>query len=193
MADKPTVAEIRSWTQVPITRYGYSDDGKLQAVIDRATGYVLWVTGQRFPDLDTSSSMAGDASMLDPMMDQAIQMRVEQVILQGRPGYVGSAAEMDVIAGFSASGYSETRVQGGFSSRSGAAEKSINKWPSLEELLWMLMTPERYSYWLAFVSGQVEPDFAVIEVDWRGLGTAVSFFEPWDRFAMSDGGGAGSL
>lgn len=189
----PTVNDIRTWTQVPIARYGYSDDAKLQSVIDRATAYVLWVTGQVFPTLDPSNSPVATPEMLEPMMDQAIQMRVEQVILQGRAGYVGSAAEMDVISSFSASGYSEQRSRGGFASRSGAAEKSINKWPALEELLWMLMTPERFSFWLAFVSGQMVPDFAVMEVDWRGAGTAVSFFEPWDRYTLLDAPGTGSM
>jgi hypothetical protein len=185
--DKPTVDEIRLWSRVKFAREGYADDEKLANVIDRSAAYVSWVTGQRVDavTLDASMSPTGSPLDLEPIMDQAIQMRVEQVVLQGRTGYLGSAAEMDVIQSFSAGGYSEQRARGGFASRTGAAEKSINKWPSLEELLWMLMTEERFAFWLAFVSGQPLASFWVEEIDWRQAGTGVTFFEPWDRYVLA--------
>lgn len=185
--DKPTTDEIRLWSQLNFARYGYADDPKLANVIDRSSAYVCWVTGQRVdaPLLDASMSPTGNPLDLEPIMDQAIQMRVEQVVLQGRTGYLGSAAEMDVIQSFSAGSYSEQRARGGFASRTGAAEKSINKWPSLEELLWMLMTEERFAFWLAFVSGQPIPASWVEEINWTRAGTAVTFFEPWDRYVVA--------
>jgi hypothetical protein len=179
----PTAIDIRNWTQLNLARYGYADDAKLQPVVDRAIGYILVMTGQTLPDLDPSASPTASAAHLEPLMQQAIQMRVEQVLLQGRPGHVNSAADNEVVQSFSAGSYSESRRAGqGFSSRTGAAERGINTWPALEELLWMLMTPERFAYWWAFTSGQPMPDFTVEEVNWRGAASAITFFEPWDRW-----------
>jgi hypothetical protein len=170
-----TATQVRAWSQVRFERFGLVEDTDLQEFVNRATGYVFIVTGQ------TYESMTDDVfgMLVQSQLRQAIQMRTEQVVLQGKRGYVGSAAEKDVIQSFSAGGYSETRTTGGFS-RAGAAEKSINSWPALSELLWLLMTDERFAWWVAFTSGQSAPDFTIEEYDWRGLSTVLAFFEPWD-------------
>lgn len=182
--EAPTATDVRNWSDVNFARYGYGEDARLQVQVTRAIGYVLYITGQSLASPDASNTPLGDPANLVPILEQAVQMRTEQLVMQGRVGYVSSAAEKDVIQSFSVGSYSETRASGGFTARTGAAEKSINKWPSLEELLWMLMTPERYEFWLAFVSGQQTPDFAVEEVAWGPFRSAIEFFEPWDRYVL---------
>lgn len=148
----------------------------LQRVVDRAVGYVVTVTGQDItaPILPPSLSEALFASLFD----QAVQMRTEQVVLQGRKGHLSSAASNSVISSFSAGSYSESHRD---PTRRGE-EKSINLWPDLDELLWLLMTPDKQDYWRAFLAGQGAPDFVVQQMDWMGIGGAVTFFEPWDRY-----------
>lgn len=168
--DKPTVDDIRNWSQVNFARFGFSDDAKLQAVIDRATGYVTFITGQTLAAPDASVSSTGDPADLVPLIQQAIQMRVEQVVMQGRPGHVDSASTNEVVSSFTAGSYSETRRDPG---RRGE-QRSLNTWPALDELLWMLMTSDRFAWWWAYVTGQQIPSFAVEEIDWG------SYFYAWD-------------
>lgn len=180
---RPTTDDFRNWTQLKLAQLGYGEDTKLQPVLDRAIGYVLYVSGQKLDALDTSLSPTAAVEDMEPLIGQAIQMRAEQVILQGRPGHVGSAADNEVVSSISVGSYSESRRAPGFS-RSGVSERSINTWPALEEILWMVMTPERYGYWWAFTSGKAIPDFWVEEMAWVGGGSALSWFEPWDRYVV---------
>lgn len=176
--DKPTATDFTNWTNLRLPRFGYSDVARLQPILDRATGYIVYMTGQKLDALDPSLNPGMTAADLEPLVQQAIQMRAEQVILQSQQGHAVSAADNEVVSGFTAGPYSEQRRD---PQRKGE-QRSINTWPALDELLWMLMTPERFAFWWAYVTGQPIADTWVEEVDWRALGTVITFFEPWDRY-----------
>jgi hypothetical protein len=101
--------------------------------------------------------------------------------LEGRPGHVTSAADNEVIQSFTAGSYSESRRD---PQRRGE-QRSLNTWPALDELLWMIMTPERFSYWYGVVTGTPIASFAVEEIDWEHTGGSLTFWEPWDRYVLS--------
>jgi hypothetical protein len=174
---KPSAAQIREWSDLNFDRLGYSDDAKLENVIDRAVGYITSVTGIALADAEAAILWyQPNATNVAALMQQAIQMRVEQIIMQGRRDYVESAAQNEVIQSFSAGLYSESRRD----PRRPEKSRSINTWPALDELLWMLMSPDMYGYWLGYVSGEATADWSVVGVDWNPY-TALQWFEPWDR------------
>lgn len=172
--ERPTAAEIESWSQVRFSRYGLDTD-KLEAQVARACSYIAWVTGQDFAAV-TVSATGLQVSDAETLLKQAVQMRTEQVVMQGRPGHVDSAASNEVVQSMSVGPFSESRRD----PQRQANQRSVNTWPALDELLWMLMTADRFSFWYGYVTGQSEPDMIVEEIDWRGVGTAATFLEPFD-------------
>lgn len=177
--ETPTAADVRDWSQLDFGRYGYSDDTRLGVVVARSVGYVRYVTGQDLAAPTPPENLTAD--LMEPILQQAIQMRTEQIVLQGRRGHLDSAASNEVVSSFSAGSYHETRRD---PSRRGE-QRSLNTWPALDELLWMLMTPERFAWWWSYISGQPLPDFRIEEVHWGGgsLGS-LTWFEPWDRYVV---------
>jgi hypothetical protein len=169
----PTTDEIRAWSTVRWPRFGVTDDALLQERINRAAAYVAFVTGQNF-DAPTVASWATLTST-ETLLRQAIQLRTEQITVQGGRGHISSAAENEVVQSFTAGSYSESRRD---PARRGE-QKSLNTWPALDELLWMLMTDERYGWWYAYITGKPFPATWVEEVEWRGPGT-VALFEEYD-------------
>jgi hypothetical protein len=178
-----TAAQIRLISDLNFTRLGLTDDAKLQVFVDRAAGYIFSVTGLSYATAESAPLALGpdDSALVVSLIQQAIQMRTEQIILQGRADYIESAAENDVIQSFSAGLYSESRRDPARASKT----TSINSWPALNELLWMLMTPERYAWWYSYVTGEAPADFAVVAVDWNTYGGALQWFEPWDTVLPS--------
>jgi hypothetical protein len=175
MAAAPTITEIRAWSDLDFATYGYPEGGdgdiRLQLQLDRALMYLGYVTGRQYTDPQTDQF-----GLVKTGMDQAVQMRTEQVILALAGDQLDSVADIDLIASFSAGSYSETR-------RDTVAEqqKMLNPWPTLNDLLWMLLglfpgevnavVDERYDYWRALLMGIQKPAWGVVEVDWaRGLG-----------------------
>jgi hypothetical protein len=177
----PTVTDFRNWTQLNLARYGFTTDEKVAVTLSRAIAYVMFMSGQKLDALDPSITPTGRVEDLEPLMQQTIQMRTEQIILQGRPGHVTSAADNEVIQSFTAGSYSESRRD---PQRRGE-QRSLNTWPALDELLWMIMTPERFSYWYGVVTGTPIASFAVEEIDWEHTGGSLTFWEPWDRYVLS--------
>src|SRR5437764_676041 len=131
----PTAADIREWSRVdfadPDLDYpepSGSDPDPLQPVVDRATSYVSFVTGRTY-----DGTVPG---LLVPLMNQAAQMRTEQIAQQLKADTVETAGDIDLIGSFSAGGYSETRHD---PDRRGE-QRALNPWPALADLLWLLMT-----------------------------------------------------
>jgi hypothetical protein len=174
-----TATEMREWSLLPFDQLGITDDVLLQQKIDRAAGYVFSITGLSYSTVETAPLAMGsdDPEMVTDLVQQAIQMRTEQVVIQSQRDYIESAGENDVIQSFSAGLYSESRRD---PTRRGE-QKSINTWPALDALLWMLMTPDRFTWWQEYISGVPAPNWTVQSVDWRTPGTLWTWFEPWDQ------------
>lgn len=175
--DRPTAEDIRAWSKLDFASYDYPaptppDADPLQLLVDQAIAYVVAVTGR---PLD--ATMPGD---LAPLAEQAVRMRVEQLVIGGQAETVEEAAEALADAGiqsFSVPGYSETR----FRPESSEVYKRLNWWPSLAELLYLLMTDEKREDFDARVAGYHAPGFAVTEVDWADVlpTTPPDPFDPW--------------
>ena len=177
MAETPTAATIRASSQVDFGSLGFPDGGDpdpLQAPVDQATSYITWVTGRTW---DNPLPMD---PMTVPIMDQAAQMRTEQIVYQDSADNVETAGDYDMIQSFTAGSYSETRRE------LEKPPRMLNPWPALDRLLWLLLsqTPaeiaaggngpvqDRFDYW-RWVLGMapVPPAWETIEVDWaEGLG-----------------------
>ena len=162
----PTAAEIRTWSRLPFDDYDYAEPSSgtdpLDILIARAAEYVGRVTGR---SLDTSP----DPNTLDVPDElsqtaaEAIQRRVEQMVIKSQEDEVETAADFDLIKSFSAGSYSETRRD----AADAAKAKAINAWPLLDEMLWALATEDARDDWRE-KWGDVVPAFSVTEVDWHG-------------------------
>jgi hypothetical protein len=172
----PTPDDLRNWSTVRWERAGVPDDDMLQLRIDRAVGYVCFITGQSLDALFVPTWSA--AGSVEALMNQAIQLRTEQITMQGVRGHVASAGQNEVVSSFSAGSYSESRREPGHSK----GQQYINTWPQLDELLWMLMTDDRRGDWMEAITGQTAPAFWVEEVEWGNVTTLATYFEPWDRY-----------
>lgn len=156
--NRPDAASVDAMSQVVFEDLGYSvDDGTLQVLVDQAIGYIEWVSG-RFLDENLPIT-------LDVLATQAVRMRTEQIAFQSQPDYIETATD-DAVASFSAGSYSETRRD---QTRRGE-QKALNAWGALSELLWMLMTDDKWDYWTGFLSGVHGPAFAVTEIAWSSFG-----------------------
>lgn len=161
---RPTAQDVRNLTPAPPNGTDYGalgfpvpiapDPDPLQPLVDAAIQYVEQVTG-RVPIESVPDNMAALAQM-------AIRMRTEQFLWLLSADFVESAADSEVVS-FSAGSYSETR-------RSDRGRKQgewwINPWGALDELLWLLMTPEKKVEWDEKIKGIVAPAFAVVSPDW---------------------------
>lgn len=185
MATPPTTADIRAWSSLdfPLLLYGEDAAGqaRLQLQLDRAVMYVGWVTSRQYSDAQTDTF-----GLVKTAMDQAVQMRTEQVVLGLAADTLETVGDIDLIQTFSAGQYSETRKD------TDRQKQSLNPWPMLDEILWMLLglfpgetndrVAERYGYWLALLRGFNPPSWEVIETDWgRGMGLAGDWYG-WHNF-----------
>lgn len=154
-----TPAAFRRITRVKLSKLGIQagvGDELLQEEIDRAAAYVEFVTGQPATSRDlpvaTTSIENGSPTMTSTatqmLIRQAIQMRTEQVTYQSQRSYLEDATD-DVISSFSVGGYSQSKTDVG---RRGE-QRQLNSWSALSNVLWLLMTPERYGWWVIFLSG----------------------------------------
>jgi hypothetical protein len=178
----PTAADVRAHSLVNFDEFGYPEDtpDPLQYVVDQANAWLTIVTGRYYPPVtDPPTTTTGDRML--PLMDQAVRMRTEQIVMQSQQDNVETAGDFDLIQSFSAGSYSETRRDNMKNSQ------MINPWPALNNLLWLLLglTPEeiaaggnpavdaRRDYWLWLMTGVQPPAWATVEVDWaQGLGQA---------------------
>jgi hypothetical protein len=181
----PDATQIREWSQVDFAGRGFAEatPDPLQVKVDEGIAYLSQVTGRTFdpppPDV------------VLPVLNAALRMRVEQLVMQSQDDVVETAGDFDLIGSFSAGSYSETRREIGETTR------VLNPWPALEEMLWLLMTStpaevaaggnaavdERLDYWRWVLGlGTVAPSWAMVEVNWAGgLGSTPVFDLPFDR------------
>lgn len=163
----PVAEDIRAWSKVDFDDLTYGDDVDLQRILDQSISYVWFVTGRK-PD-DTMPPE------LEPLMNQALQMRTEQVAEQAQPDYVETGAD-SLTQSFTAGSYSEQRHD---PTRRGETAL-VNPWLDLSEILWMLMTDEKYDYWRSRLSNINAPAWEVTQVDWSNRsGIATSFGDPF--------------
>lgn len=191
----PTAADIRSASKLdfsdpdidyPAPRSGDADP--LQPRVDEAVAYVEFVTARGAATMPTQ---------LEALYRQAVRLRTEQIVMQGRADTVDTAGDVDLISTFSAGSYSETRRD----TTTAPQRRTLNPWPALNDLLWLLLgllpgevndaVSDRYDYW-AFLLGlqPVAPAWAIIEQAWATqggydpllFGDRISPFEPWSMY-----------
>ena len=166
---RPTAESIRLWSQVTATDWaaaGYpvSAPDRLDLVtVPQAIAYVQMVTGRKVADIDPD---------VDPdiaaLMEQAIRLRVEQLVYLQVKKVVEGASSETYITSFSVPGYSESRAMRPSASSSTTKRPSVNPWALLDELLWLLMTPAQAEYWVDILTGVHAPSFEMVELDWSG-------------------------
>lgn len=149
---------FRRLTRVRLSKLGIEPGGGdelLQEEIDRAAAYVEIVTGQPATSADLpvlATNIANGSALSDgvvrPTIRQAIQMRTEQVTYQSQRSYLEDATD-DVVGSFSVGGYSQSKSD---PNRRGE-QRQLNSWQALSNVLWLLMTPDRYWWWVVFLSG----------------------------------------
>lgn len=149
-----TLSDVKGWslslgaTEVVLT------DQQLAVQLTRALAYVSFVTGRTYDDAPAD---------LNDLWCQCVQMRIEQQAFQTQADYVETGTD-DQIQTFSAGEYSETRTG---DSKPGSIPLA-NRWAALREMLWMCCTEEKRDFWREELGGQMQPAFAVTEVDWEG-------------------------
>jgi hypothetical protein len=101
----------------------------------------------------------------EPLVQQAVKGLAELTAYQDSPEYLETLADFDLIQNFSAGPYSESRR----SPREAMEARMLVAWPWLSNMLWGLMTPDKFDFWTAFFDPKrTAPAFAVQEVDWSG-------------------------
>jgi hypothetical protein len=150
----PTAANVRGWSKIDFDALGYTDDATLQVLVDRAVANFYNTTGR-----PVDSSVPTE---LAPLVEQAIQGLTEQAAYRAQEDNLETLSDFDLISSFNAGPYSETRR----SPDEMMKARMINAWPWLNRLLWDLLTPDKYDYWVFFFSGQLAPAFAITEVNW---------------------------
>jgi hypothetical protein len=195
----PTASDVRSWSSLDFAdpELGYAapagnDPDPLQFIVDQSVAYVTLVTGRSYDDTVPA--------LIVPLMNQAARMRTEQVVMQSRADTVETAGDIDMVSSFTAGSYSETRKD---TERRGE-QRSLNPWPALNDLLWLLMTlapgetnalvDAMRDYW-RFILGMSPnpPAWSLVEVAWReNQGPSYGFF-PLTGFdaGLYGGGGEG--
>jgi len=163
----PTAADVRAHSLVNFDEFGYPEDSPdpLQYVVDQANAWLTIVTGRSYTSGWTPPPI--DPAILLPLMDQAVRMRTEQIVMQSQQDNVETAGDFDLIASFSAGSYSETRRDNMKTST------MINPWPALNNLLFLLLDDDHRDFWLWLMTGIQPPAWSTVQVDWaEGLGQA---------------------
>jgi hypothetical protein len=171
--ETPTAVQMREWSLLNYDRLGYTDDPKLQRKVDQACAYVASVTGQDFAALVPRPPL--QEAQLASLMEQCIQLRTEQIVLQSQPDHAESAASNEVVQSFGAGLYNESRRD------PNVERKRLNTWPQLDELLTGAMTPERFAEWEALVDNEVLPWWDVQEVNWHTDALVAETGLKWDE------------
>lgn len=151
--DAPIPADVLARTELELLKDASED--KLAIIVATANALFLRFTGQTYEAMEPA---------LEPLVQRAVQGLAEMTVYQESEDYLDTISDFDLIQNFSAGPYSETRRNPADMVKA----RLIVPWPWLSALLWQLLTPDKYDYWVAFFSGQVAPAFAVQEVDWSG-------------------------
>lgn len=148
---------FRRITRVKQSRLGIgtvnpNGDELLQYELDRAAAYIEFVTGQPATDstlalLPTAIGLQPTSGALRITVIKAIQMRSEQTLFQAQNSYIDDATD-DVVASISVGSFSQSKFQ----QLRAKQEKKLNSWGALSDLLFQLMTPDRFAWWAVFLS-----------------------------------------
>jgi hypothetical protein len=160
----PTFEQVQEWTE--LEQLKSADEVKAQRLVARAGASLLQITG-----LAWETVPAGQ----EPLVQQAVQGLAEMLTYQTSAENLETLSDFDLIKSFSAGPYSETRRDAGDAMKA----RLLVAWPWLSDLLWGLLTPDRYDYWTAFFGGQNAPAFAVTEMDWGAFEDVDSGLPPW--------------
>jgi hypothetical protein len=139
-----TPAQIRLDSKLDFDALGYpapadvSDPDSLIKEVGRAVVYVESMTGQ-----DNTQVELADGTRLGTLFEQAVQLRVEQVVTQRQPGFVADQNENAID--ISVTGYSQKRID----SKEQKPRDMLNPWPELNDVLMLLLTDEMRAYWIA--------------------------------------------
>lgn len=166
-----TSDDIRSMSQLdyPALNYGPVTSGTdlLDREVRRSIGYVQMVTGQ-------DATLLDDATDLGVAFEQAVQLRVEQQVIQRQPDFVSDLNENAI--NFNVTGYAQTRVD----AKQQNPSDMINPWPELNALLVLLLTDDKYDYWVnlgkvpvAMINAPYED---VSDIAWQRFGVFDNFF-----------------
>lgn len=163
---EPTATDLALWSLVDFSSLGFSNPARLQVYIDRATAEIVNLTGR---DL-LSLNMTDDPNLI-PLMQQAIQIRTEMLVHQAQPDYVDTLSDFDLIGSFTAGPYSEQRRSPG----EAVQARTLSQNPVLHELLFNLLTDDKYDDYLLWVQGQFLPALMFTTLD---MGDIVDYVYP---------------
>lgn len=149
----PTATEVRGWSKLNFAELGFADDPSLGRLVAVATATLLKITGLKLADVPEEQK---------PLVEMAVQGLTEQLAYQAQESNLETLSDFDLIKSFSVGPYSETRRD----AEDAAKARKLNAWPWLSDLLWGLLTPDQYDYWIAFFGGDAPPAFSVTEMDW---------------------------
>lgn len=155
--DAPTPADIKGWSKLNFAEKGFSTDDDIQRLIDIAGSLLTNITGQTYADMPPE---------MVPMAEMAIRGFTEQLAFEQQVDYLETLADFDLIKSFGAGPYNETRRDPGEAFKA----RMLNAWPWLSDLLWKMLTPDKYDYWIEFFAPQEVPAWAVTEVEWGFTG-----------------------
>jgi hypothetical protein len=163
--DLPTAETVRLRTpRLDWSAQGYPADASpdlLEEEVADACEYIVNTTGHTYEAMPSN---------LERTALKATIMRTQQQVFQADPDNVESAAD-ELTQSFSAGSYSESRRSFGEVKTQNEAGM-VNSWPELNRLLWALMTAEKRAYWMGLLSGQGQPAYGVVEVDWSSSGAS---------------------
>ena len=100
---RPGAVEIRQWSKLDFGEYGFSEFSEfdpgdpLQRVVDAAADYVTFVTAREM-NADTPT-------LIVSVIQEAVRMRTEQIVMQQQQDTVETAGDIDLISSLSVGGY----------------------------------------------------------------------------------------
>ena len=159
--DVPTVAAVREWTPTTINYgnlgYGLADPDPLADIAGQGAALFALITGRTYATIPAE---------LEPLVRRAVAGLTYMQVVQSQPDYLETLADFDLIQSFSAGSYSETRR----SAEDALKARMLVPWGWLNDLLKLLLTPEKADYWDEQFSGEHAPAWEVTEVDWTASG-----------------------
>lgn len=155
--NQPTADEIRSWSKLDFGTLGYADGSPdpLDELLARGAALFTEITGLKFGDTSITAER-------EPLVRQVIQRTVELMAVQSSQDIIETVGDFMLISSFSAGSYSESRRS--LSELKDA--KMIHADPTLNGLLWSLLTPDKYDWWMAYFTGENAPAWDVTEMAW---------------------------
>jgi hypothetical protein len=163
---RPDAALVRallpgiSWAKRGYPAPAAGDPDPLQLLVDLAADYVEQTTG-RVLDATLPPQLIRVAQMAVALATVSLQSDLNDEQIEAVSGG-------DVLASFSADGYSETYRDTGVTLKAQREAWMVHPWPPLNRLLWMLMTPDKSAYWVGYLQGGGIPAWGIAEVDYSG-------------------------